>query len=566
MDSSNKTGFPSIDKPWLKYYSEEAKNEAIPNCTLYKYLIENNKEHLDSIALNYYGTRFSYRQLFHSIDETAKAFLSIGVKPGDTVTLVTLTCIPSVLCLYALNRIGAVSNFINVLASEQEMTAYMEEASSKVVVAMDVFCEKVVKAAEVANISTVISYSLADYMPLFTRTIVSSKLKTSCNTTGTLKWKDFLGQADEELPKTSKNPAKVCYLAHTGGTTGFPKSVLLSDNDFNVIVQTYLSSMPHKRGEVFLSMMIPYVVYGTLVNIHMPLCLGLETVIIPKFEPKDWSKYIKKYHPNHCCSIPAYISPMLDDPKLKAMDLSELMTVGLGGDGLNDELEKKLNAFLASHGSSAEILAGYGMTEVCATATTAFAVAHKIGAVGIPLIHNTIMIYDNDTQKECSYNEVGEVCLHCASEMIGYKDNEKAMDALFSVHPDGTRWLHTGDLGHMDEDGLLYITGRMKRMIMTVIDGAVYKIAPSQVEQVLNQHPSVKDSCVTAAKDGTNIVLRAFIIPEEDKEEEGLRTYCAAKLADNMQPSLYVFLDEFPRTPAGKVDYRTLEEMSLDMK
>jgi len=560
------TGYPSIDKPWMKYYSENAKNEPIPECSLYEYLWENNKDYLDSTALNYYGTRMSFRQLFKDIDKTAQAFHALGVKPGDTVTLITLSCIPSVLCLYALNKIGAVSNYINVLASEDEMSAYMKDASSNIVVVMDVFCEKVVRSAKAAEVSTIICFSLADYMPLVMRTVVSGKLKKSCNTSGTMMWKDFLEQASKTMPDIRKDPTGLCYLAHTGGTTGFPKSVLLNDNSFNVVTQNYITSMPHQRGEVFLSMMIPYVVYGALVNIHMPLCLGLETVIIPKFEPKDWNKYVRKYHPNHCCSIPAYIAPMLENPKMNLMDLSGLKTVGLGGEGMNAELEKKLNTFLAGRGSSAEILTGYGMTEVCATAVLSFAHAHKIGSVGIPLIHNNVLIYDNDNHVECKFGEIGEVCMQCASEMIGYKDNKEEMEKLFSVHSDGRRWLHSGDLGYMDQDGFLYICGRMKRMIMTVIDGAAYKIAPSQVEQVLNKHPSVKNSCVVAAKSGTNIVLRAFIIPEsdgrQDETEDSIRIHCKAALAENMQPMFYTFIKQFPLTPVGKIDYRAIEQMA----
>lgn len=273
--------------------------------------------------------------------------------------------------------------------------------------------------------------------------------------------------------------------------------------------------MPHERGQIFLCTMIPYVVYGTLINIHMPLCLGLETVIIPKFDPDEWPQYIKKYRPNHCCSIPAYVASMLDNPQLNRMDLSNLLTVGLGGDGMNVPLENDLNSFLKSVGSPAKIQKGYGMTETCATAIVEFKTAGKVGSVGIPLVKNIAMAYDNENQRECHYGETGEICMQCASTMIGYKDNETEMKNLFRVHPDGSVWIHTGDLGYIDEDGFVFLIGRLKRMIMTVIDGAVYKIVPSRVEEEINKHENVQDSCVVSSSDGKNKVLKAFVVAKK---------------------------------------------------
>lgn len=559
------TGYPSIDKPWLKYYTEEAINAPLPECSIYEYLWKNNKEHLNGIALNYFGTKITFSELFRRIDETAKAFVSIGVKPQDTVTIVSLSCVSSVLCLYALNRIGAVSNYINVLASEDELSSYISDAESKVVITMDLFAEKTVRAAQRVGVSMVISFSLSDDMPFIAKNLVRLKLRNKVNISGTVLWNEFLKNSSKSVPLSyRKSPKELCYLAHTGGTTGFPKSVLLNDNSFNAVTQNYVISMPHNRGEVFLSMMIPYVVYGTLVNIHMPLCLGLETVLIPKFEPADWSKYIKKYHPNHCCSIPAYIAPMVENKALAHMDLSEIKTVGLGGDGLNVELEEKLNTFFESHHSTVKVLAGYGMTEVCATSALAFAHARKIGSVGIPLVKNNVMIYSEEADTELPYGKQGEVCLNCVSEMMGYKDNPEETKKLLRTHKDGKTWLHTGDIGYVDKDGFLFICGRMKRMIMTVIDGAVYKVFPSNIENVLSKHDYVKDICVIPADDGMNKVLKAFVvldgIDNHRIAEKALRDYCDNNLAENMRPRFYEFIDILPLTPVGKVDYRALEK------
>lgn len=566
------TGYPSIDKPWLKYYSEEAVLASAPEATLYEYLYQNNKNSTDCIALNYFGNKITYGKLFCLIEEAARAFAAQGVKAGDVVTFVTLSCIPSVVCLYGLNKIGAVVNYINVLASQKEMESYITDAASRVVVTMDIFAEKVLNATRGISVHRIVVYSFTEYMPMALKVGFAVKMRSIIQNTNKnnlcLSWKEFLVQGKgNRLNHYKKNANTACYLAHTGGTTGVPKSVFLSDRAFNAVTQDYLLSMPHKRGEVFLSTMIPYVVYGTLTNIHMPLCLGLETVLIPKFDSGKWPQYIKKYHPNHCCSIPAYIAPMIENQKLKKMNLTNLFTVGVGGDGMNIPLEKSLNKFLFSVGSAAKVQKGYGMTEVCATAVLEFRHACKIGSVGIPLVKNNVCIWDNEGQRECRYDEVGEICMQCQSVMIGYKNNEAEMEKLFHAHSDGRTWIHTGDIGYMDKDGFLFVQGRMKRMIMTVIDGAVYKIVPAQVEEVINTHEKVHESCVVGAADGKNKVLKVYVVTKENVNvellEQELRLKCNDRLSENMRPVFYEFIDALPLTPAGKVDYLKLERGDL---
>lgn len=569
-DTKELSGFPSIDKPWLKYYSEEALQSSVPAMSIYQYLWENNKDHPTDIAINYFGKKTTFKSLFEQIDAVASSFLSIGVNEGDVVTLVTLSCIPSVLCLYALNKIGAAVNFLNVLATKEEIFGGIKEAGSRYIAVLDLFGEKTVEAAKTAGVEKVIVFSLADGMPVITKLgykYKTRKFKTDfLNDSRVIGWGSFLKNGEGiALTAIAKDPESLCYLAHTSGTTGVPKAVILNDRAFNVVTQHYLLSIPHKRGETFLSMMIPYVVYGVLVNIHMPLCLGLETVIVPKFEPAQWYSYFKKYAINHCCSIPAYFAPITDDKKLSSIDLSSFKTAGMGGEGMSVPLENKLNTFFEQHNSPARVLMGYGMTEVCATAVGAGHSAFKTGSVGIPLEHNEVIIYNNDTSTECKYYESGEICLRCASEMIGYLNNDGEAAKLYRIHEDGKRWIHSGDIGYMDSDGFLFVTGRMKRMIMTVIDGAVYKITPSEVESIIESHPSVLESCVVRMKQGDNYLLKAFVVIHNhgSVSEKELQKHCREHLSENAQPAAFVIVDSLPRTAAGKIDYRRLENEGL---
>lgn len=558
-------GYPSIDKPWLKYYSEEAIASSIPQGSMFDYLYENNKNHLEAKALNFFGRKLTYRQLFAKIDQTARAFQALGVQPGEVVSLVVLSCEATVTCLYGLNRIGAVSNFINVLASEEELSKYIKDGNSKIVVALDLLGSKVLPAAKAAGVEKVIFFSLGDFMPTLTQIGYSLKTmkmdKSFLKDSISMQWKNFIKAGTGKQLIIHTCPDDVCFYGHTGGTTGFPKTVLLQNKAFNTVAQNYVQCFEHEVGDPFLCTIVPFVAYGIMINIHMPLCLGLETVLLPKFDADEWPVYMKKYHIKHVCSIPAYVEPMME--KLTDVDLSGLASVGMGGEGMSVPLEERLKAFLKERGSNGNVLKGYGMTEVCATAVTVYPWANKIGSVGIPLAKNNFMIYDNDSHQELTYGQIGEVCMQCASVMAGYKDNPEEAKKLFLLHPDGSRWIHTGDLGYIDEDGFLFIEGRMKRIIMTIYDGVVYKVFPEQIEAQLSKHPGVMRVCIVGDTDGNDRVLHAFVIPEKDAAadlEQLLRDYCNEKMSLYTRPRFYTFCDSFPRTPAGKVDYRTLEE------
>ncbi len=413
------TGYPSIDKPWLKYYSQDTIEAPLPKCTIYEYLWENNREHLEDTALNYFGRKISFGKLFDQISRASRAFRAMGIKAGDVCTVITLSCVNSVIVFYALNKIGAVSNYISALSSEEEMAVYFREAAAPYVVTMDLFADKVLKACNSDN--KIVVFSLSDYMPSHIRGVAKIKFSTFSHSIRKDKrvifWKKFLLQAklagDSSVHK--RTPETVGVWAHTSGTTDFPKTVLLSDKAYNAVAMQYMKSMRHERGEVFLNIMVPFVVYGMLTCMHVPLCMGLTVVLIPKFEAAEWSKYFKKYAPNYILGIPSYFSPILFDNKLYNADLSCLIMIAAGGDGLRETLENEMNEFLAGHNSKAKLIKGYGMTEVCASAVSDFNNITKIGSVGIPLVKNNICIYDNDRKRECGYGEEGEICLSSPS-------------------------------------------------------------------------------------------------------------------------------------------------------
>lgn len=567
------TGYPSIDKPWLKYYSEEAINAPLPECTIYEYLWENNKDHFDDVALIYFGKKITYKKLFLLIDKTACAFAGIGVKKGDVCTVVSLSCVNSIVIFYALNKIGAISNYINVIASETEFQSYFDEAKSKCVITMDLFAEKALRAGIQSGVEKIITFSLSEYMPYSVK--VGYKMKMPQIDTSYLsdnrfiQWSDFLKFADSVSNiECGHDRNSVSIWAHTGGTTGFPKTVLLTDKAYNAVAMQYMKSMAHKRGEVFLNIIVPFVVYGMLTCMHMPLCLGLTVVIIPKFEAKDWNKYIIKYRPNHIAGIPSYFSPMLQDEKLKSVDCSCIITLAAGGDGLNEQLENELNGFLQSHDSKAQLIKGYGMTEICSSAITAFGDYSKVGSVGIPLVKNNIKVFDNEKKCECKYGEIGEILLSSPSLMVCYKDNKKETKSLITTDDTGTKWIHTEDLGYVDEQGFLFLLGRMKRVMFVGPEGMAYKVFPKKIEDVIVSVSGISEAYVISANNGNGFAPKAYLVinpgmaKSEDEIVDMVRNACDEQLPEYLRPFDYVVLEELPKTSVGKVDYQVLEKLA----
>lgn len=565
---NKKTGYPSIDKPWLKYYSEEAINSPLPECTIYEYMWENNKDNPNDIALNYFDRKISYCMLFEEIEKAAKAFYALGVRHGDVCTVVTLSCVNSVVVFYALNKIGAISNYVSAIASEDEMTEYIREADSGYVVTLDLFADKVLRAGNKEQ--RIVVFSLSDYMPIAAKTFVKHKFadvnKKLRQDRRVLFWKDFLTAAKEQKDFIqNRGSDTVSIWAHTGGTTGFPKTVLLTDRAYNAVAMQYMKSMEYQRGEVFLNIVVPFVVYGMLTCMHMPLCLGLTVVLIPKFEATEWVRYFEKYAPVHISGIPSYFSPMLSDKKLEKIDMSKVITVGAGGDGLNETLEEEINTFLKRHHSKAKLLKGYGMTEVCASAVTNFNNYTKTGSAGIPLVKNNLCIWNNDKQQECGYGEEGEICLSSPSQMVAYKDNQAATDALIRIDSRGIKWVHTGDLGYVDEDGFLFMVGRMKRFMFVGVEGMAYKVQPKMIEDCVAVVPGVLEVCAVSAYSGSGFVPKVYIVlkgesavPSEQIRREVNRV-CKESLPDYMRPQKIEFLGSMPKTAIGKIDFKALE-------
>lgn len=566
--TESKTGFPSVDKPWLKYYSEEALNASLPECSIYEYLVRNNRKFQSDIAIIYLGRKITYRELFVNIDKAAAAFLKAGVKEKEIVT-VALPCIPEALyCVYALNRIGAVANMIHPLAGKDETLFYLREVGSRIAVIFDGAYDAIANDIGSTSVEKVIVASPADSLPFALKIAYGLKVKKPRLDGAVFQsWKAFIQDGKGTAVKTVKRDChEMAVISHTGGTTGEPKGCMISDHNILSEILQITLSMPHSRQERMMAVLPPFVNYSLVNCMLEPLSIGFTLVLIPKYEPEKFAEYVTKYHVQHMNSIPAYWEAILKIKNIEKYDLSSLFYIFYGGEEMASEIEQAVNDVLKKCGVKTDLKKGLGMTELTSAAAATYDAANAMGSVGIPLVKTNCKIVNIDSEREMTYDQDGEICFSGPTLMLGYYHNQEETDKIIKLHPDGKRWLHTGDLGHITEDGIIYVTGRIKRIIMTRgRDGQPTKLFPDRVEKALYSHQSVELCCVIGVPDKERIHYpKAFIVlkseADADLAKSEILEICKRNLPEYMVPEEIVFIDEMPRTPRGKIDFRVLEQ------
>lgn len=564
-----KTGYPSIDRPWLKYYSDDAIKATLPECTIYEYLVEKNKDYPADVAIIYLGRKISYGELFQNIDETAAAFIKAGVKEKEIVT-VALPSIPEALyCVYALNKIGAIANMIHPMAGTEETVNYLNEVGSRIVVIFDGAFNAIADDISKTSVEKVIVASPADSLPVSFKVLYNLKTKRpKMDSRVFMTWKQFIRNGKGAIiPNIKKDCHEMALISHTGGTTGEPKGCMITDYNANAEVWQVGMTMNPSRQECMLAVLPPFVNYSLVNGMFEPLSFGMKLVLLPKYEPTRFPQYVAKYQVNHVNTIPAYCEALLQVPRVEQYNLSSLKHVVYGGEGMTEEIEKAVNGVLKKCGCKYTLKKGLGMTEVTSAASATFEDVNDFESVGIPFPKMNIKTVDPDTGEETIYNNEGEICINGPTVMQGYYGNPEETSAIIKKDPDGERWIHTGDLGHITEDGVVYVTGRIKRIIMTKgRDDQVTKMFPDRIEKAICSLPEVELCCVIGVPDETRINYpKAFVVARENdcaasNIEERILSVCREKLPEYMIPESIEFRKELPRTTRGKVDYKALEE------
>ena len=563
------TGYPSQDKPWLKYYASEAISAPLPQGTMFEMVFKNNKDHLNNTAINYYGRKISYGVLFDAIEQAAKSFYALGVRTGEIVAICSVNTPETVYTIYALNRLGAIVNMIDPRTNVAGVHKYIVESNTRFVVTIELAYPLIVKAAEGTDVQRIISVSASDSLPQPLKLLYRLKNKAPKLNEKSITWSQFIAVGKGTVPQYSAyRKDQCCIIAHTGGTTGEPKGVMLSNDNINAVMHGYrYIDIPFQRGHRYFNDLPPFIMYGLCLGTHTTLCYGLEVILYPVFDSKAFPKQFAKYRPHHFSALPDHLKYMIEDKATKDIDLGYFITAGVGGDSVNPELEIASNDYLLRRNCQYPVSKGYGMTELSATACVSFPKANAIGSVGVPLVMNTIKAVDTDSMQELPYNQAGEIWISGPSIMLGYYNKSKETNDMIITDENGVRWIRTGDLGRISEDGLLFHEGRIRRIYLTSYEGQPAKIFPMLVEEKIKQSNAVFDCVVVARlrKNSANYEAIAFIILKDgevpsDEIKGALEAACHQGTPSYMWPVEYQFVTEFPHTPIGKVDFRALEK------
>ena len=560
--------YASQAKPWLKYYDQKFIDQTLPALSAFEYVCQRSKNHLNDTALEYYGRKFTYADLIVNVKKTAAALRGAGVKKGDIITVVSIMTPEIIALFYAADMMGATLNLVDPRYSVEGIREYIEEVDSHLLVCLNVVYERCRQAAKRTNVEKVIVLSPADSLPPLMA--VGYKLTTPDKNkyaSNVIRWKQFIkGGEGQSTAAEPYDPDHACVVVHTGGTTGSPKGVILTDDCFNgIALQFQAYPKLFHRGQKLMNVMPPFIAYGFACGIHLPLVLGFTVIIIPNLDPAKLGSLVLKHKPEHMFGVPTHYQQLASDPKLRDKDLSFIINYAAGGDSLSRGAEQTVNDFLAAHGVRYPIAKGYGMTEVSSAATVAAGLDNKPGSVGIPMVNTVVAAFEPGTDQELPIGQRGELCISGPCLMKGYYNKPEETAILLRRHPDGRVWAHTGDMGYLDEDGFVFLDSRIKRMIIRH-DG--FKVFPSMIENVVSRHPAVHQCSVVgcADKDHTQgrlpfvyIVLKSDTTAKKKQVIRELERMCAEELPEYVQPVAYKFISSMPMTPVGKVDYRQLE-------
>lgn len=557
------------DAPWLSSYGDRKFNLQYPNNSISDRVLETAEECADLTALSYMGRSISYKTLKQKILQTAKAFVSLGVKEGDKVTVCMPNVPQAVYSLYALNYIGAIASMIHPLSAEGEIVFYLNTAKSRFCLTLDMFEHKFANILDKTSVEKLIVGGVDDELAPFKKLVYSAFIKKkehkAVKTSGkNLRWQDFIKAGKEvNLAPAHKNANDPAVILFSGGTTGVTKGIVLSNLNFNALAyQTAEMANYPVRASKMLAAMPVFHGFGLGVCIHTMMVAGGVSILVPQFNVKSYAELIKTNNPNFIAGVPTLFEALTRNPYLDGVDLSCLKGVFSGGDSLSIELKKKFDKFLKDHNCSVRVREGYGTTE-CVTASCLTPVnKEKEGSIGIPYPDTYYMICKPGTNEPAPFGEDGEICLRGPSVMQGYLDMPEETAQTLRVHEDGYTWLHTGDLGFMDEEGFIYFKQRIKRMIIT----SGYNVYPSQLENIIDGHEYVEMSCVIGVKDDYKMQkVKAFVVlkagvEESEEVKNSIMEYCRKNIAKYALPYEIEVRKELPKTLVGKVAYTVLEK------
>ena len=573
------TGYPSIDKPWLKYYKPNVELNQIPHESIFMRLERCNRKRLDYpvMEMRTSANRFkrgpiiSYRKYFDNIWKCAYALKNIGVKKDDIIPIILPNVPECRTFIYAVNIIGAVAYPVSPMASVGILEGIVKDNRVSIVIIFDAFWDKFSTVFSRQKIDHIIHLNGAESFSGLVRLVAGLKLshKTIPHDKSNLNYYEFISlgknQKEELLPFYAPNHTAV--IVGTSGTTGTSKGVCLSNECLNALAAAQEEAEIFTAGETTLDALISSIGYGISME-HSYGCLGVNSILIPELITDVFPNLLCLTKPDSFAGGPVHYINLSKSEEYKNGKLPSVKNLISGGASLSKDLEAELNkvnvGYVEKEGDKILVRQGYGATECCGSACYQTHGAYKFGGIGIPFPYVNMGIFKPGTDQELPYGEQGEICVCGQTVMTGYLNNEEETANVLKMHSDGKIWLHTADLGYCDSDGQFYITDRIKNIFMRT----GFNVHPSKIAEFIISLPEVKDSVVVGIPHPTEqMVPVAFVVlhdPDANTEiiRERLITESIHNLSETDIPLDWFFVKELPRNMGGKVDVKRLVDES----
>ncbi len=557
-------------KPWLKFYGTVPHSIDYPRITMYEGVAETVKKYPDSIAYDFMGYTATYSSFLKEIDQCADMLAHMGLQKGDRVTISMPTSPQGIICFYAVNKLGAVASMIHPLSTESEIEFYVNISKSRFALTLDAFYAKFRKVMDATNLEKVILARIPDYLnPLMQLGFYVTKgrqIPKIPSDPDFYWWKDVMSKNYSRINKSDMKPDDMAVILYSGGTTGKPKGIMLSNYNF-VSHGLMVSAWGNLESDDSILAILP-IFHGFGLGVCVNACFmsGGKSILVPQFTPDDVAKLIKKKKPTFLIGVPTLYEALNKNQVFQGADLRCIKAAFSGADTLPRVVKDRFENIVQNKGGCVKLLEGYGLTEavtaICATPIDAYVE----NSIGIPFPDMEAKIVGMNTLDTIPCGEEGELCVKGPAVMLGYLDNPEETESVLKKHADGDVWLHTGDICTMDEDGFIYFKLRQKRMIKS----SGMNVYPAQVEALLYQHSDVDMVCVIGVPDQDQVErVKAFVVlKDKDKAgpemEQELIRHCRESLIVWSCPREIEFRDDLPKTLVGKVAYKVLEDEEVE--
>ena len=508
-----------------------------------------------------FGNLVSRKKFFNDVESIAGYLDSKNIKRGDVVTLFLPNTVQSFAAFYAANRIGAIANIVHPLTPPDVLEDILKSTHSKAVFILDILMEKYVSMLRKRN-RLVVVCSPSDYAAPLMRPAfkvfekVKVKTKTPSSTTASY---HTICNLNLRAPKLENNGDDIAVFLHGGGTTGKSKTIQLTSKNLNELAyKLSFFDSPHAPGaECSLAVLPLFHAFGLGVVMHFSMCAGFTCIPMTNFSAEKANRLIKKYNITYIVGVPAMFKKMYEASNFDGPHLSKLRLLWAGGDFISDTFLNSFNSLLDKWHAKGKLYRGYGLTEVSSVCTANIKGAYRDNSIGRPLDGITVEIW-GEKRKKLPPNTIGEIVISGSTVMAGYYDSED--DGVY-VDKKGRRWVCSGDLGYMDEDGFVFFTGRKKRMI--IISG--YNVYPNDIENEVLKLDYINEACAVQGYVDSKPVIKLFVSlnqPTDNPDEvrKCIKEYCDSKLERFSRPSTVTILDALPRTRMSKIDFMKLTD------